>query len=135
MAAALCRALADRLLVRNTWHVSVDLEPVFAQQLFHGDLEMDFALSDQRHFVQLGILLEIERGILLAQLGDRRRQLDFVLAVRGFDGEAINRYKMLYIDFWRRRLRCRKRLAREHTLQTSQRHGLASAGFTEFGLR
>ena len=38
-----------------------------------------------------GILLEHQRGIFLDQLGDGGGDLDFVLAVGGFDGKPIDR--------------------------------------------
>ena len=59
---------------------------------------MDLALPAQRHLVQFGVLLEMQRGIFLAQLGDGRGQLDLVLAVGGLDAERIDRHKLLDLE-------------------------------------
>src|SRR4029077_8904194 len=86
MTAALRGALADGFLVRHARRARVDLETKLTEQFVDGDLEMNLALSDQRHLVQLGVLFEVERWVFFAQLGDRSCQLDLVLAIGGLDG-------------------------------------------------
>ena len=52
---------------------------------------MDFALPRQDHVMGFGILLEYQRRVFLAQLGDGRSQLDLVLAVLRRHRQAIDR--------------------------------------------
>ena len=104
VAAALRHRLADGFLVGHAGRMGVELDPVFAHHLFDRDLEVDFALAGQRHFVQFGVLLEHQRRLFLDQLGDGGGQLDLVLAVSGFDRQPVDRRQHLRRLFRRRSL-------------------------------
>ena len=79
-AGMLLGAAPDRLLVGNRGAPAVDREVVAIAQPVDRDLQMNVALTPQHHFLRVGILLELEGGVLLDQFADRARQLDVVLA-------------------------------------------------------
>src|SRR6185312_2154155 len=88
------RAL-DRLLVRHRRRVADDREVVAVAQAVHCDLHMHVALAPQHHLAGVLVLLELQRRILVDELGDRARQLDVVAALFGVDREAEHRLRPL----------------------------------------
>src|SRR5215472_17432255 len=70
-AGMLLSAAPDRLLVVHRSAASIDRQVVAIAQAVDGDLQMNVALAPQHHFLRVGVLLELERGILLDQLTDR----------------------------------------------------------------
>ena len=95
---------------------------------------MDFALAGQYHFMQFGVLLEMQRGVFLDQLADRGGEFHFVLAVGRFDGEAIDRRQKLHRRLGRYGLAARQHLAGLNAFEPHQRHRIARLGFGEFAL-
>ena len=114
--------------------MGVELEAVFALQFFHRDLEMDFALPLQRHLLQFGVLVEMQRWVFLAQFGDGRGQLDLVLAIGGLDGEPIDRRELFDLRFRRRLLAERQRIACRHAFEPGERDRVARMRLGELGL-
>ncbi len=86
---------ADRLLVADLRPARLDRQVVAQLQPLQRDLQMDVALAVQQQFVGIGIVVEAERGILLRQLRQGRRQLHLVIAVLGIDRQRIQRRQRL----------------------------------------
>ena len=63
--------------------MGLQLQAIFGGKPIHRDAQMHLALAEQGHLMQLGILVEMQRGILVAQFCDRAAELDLVLAVGG----------------------------------------------------
>src|SRR6185312_12759180 len=63
VAAMLTNRFLDRLLIRDLRRVGDDLETVFARELFDRDLQVDFTLPGQRHLLQAGILMKVQRWV------------------------------------------------------------------------
>ncbi len=60
-------------------------------QALEGDVQMHFALAVEQQLVGVGIVAEAERGIVLAELRQRRGELHLVVAVLDVDREAEER--------------------------------------------
>ena len=100
-AGMLLGSLPDRLLVGDPGAPAVDREVVAAAQAVDGNLQMDVALPPQDHFLRIGILFELEGGVLLDQLADCACQLDVVGAPLGGDREAVGRLRTFRLRQWR----------------------------------
>jgi hypothetical protein len=116
--------------------VRVELQPIFGSESFHGNLQMNLALAEQHHLMQLGVLLENERGILLAQFRNRRGQLHFVLAVCGSDSEPINGRQRFALDLQLgAAFGSGQRFARDNVFEPAQCHRIAGTRVSELDLR
>src|SRR3546814_1645189 len=80
--------LADGFLVAGLRARGVDLHVETALEAFDRQLQMDLALAAQQHLVGVAVVLQHQRGILLAELGDAGGELHLVLAVVRPDCQA-----------------------------------------------
>ncbi len=56
---------------------------------------MHLALAEQQHLMRIGAMIQRQRGVLLHQLGERRRHLHLVLAVFQHETGAEHRLRPL----------------------------------------
>ena len=136
VAAALARSLSDGFLIGHARRVHIELEAIFARQLFRGDLQMDFALSQKRDFAQCRVLFEQQRRIFLLQSVDRGGQLHLVLAIRRFDRQLVNgrQHRGRYIR-QRRILAGGQKIAGFRRVHPQQRNGVTRHRLRQFLLR
>src|SRR3546814_11691583 len=87
--------LADGFLVAGLRARGVDLHVETALEAFDRQLQMDLALAAQQHLVGVAVVLQHQRGILLAELGDAGGELHLVLAVVRPDCQAEHRFRRL----------------------------------------
>src|SRR5690606_36431237 len=72
VAAALGRALADRLAIADARLVRGDRDAVASLQAFGRDAQMHLALAPQDHVAGFVVVDDSDRGVLVGQLGERR---------------------------------------------------------------
>jgi len=100
--------------------MGLQLQAVFGGKPIHRDAKMHLALAEQGHLMQFGILVEVERGILVAQFCNRAAELDLVLPVGGGDRKAVNRRERLGLRLQlRAALRRRQRFAGRDVFEPS----------------
>ena len=87
---SLGRRLSDRFLVGNARPIGGNPEAVFVLQLVDRDPEMHLALAPEDELMGIGVLLIGNRGILVANLGERGGELDLVAAIGGIDRQAVD---------------------------------------------
>ncbi len=85
----------DRLLVGNVAPLPLDRDAILALQPFECDPQMHLALARQHDLMGVGVMVELQRRVLLDQLVQRRRQLHLVLAVLEAEPDAIHRLRRL----------------------------------------
>ena len=89
MPAALRDRLADGLAVADRRRPRRHRHRETIGEMLGRNAQMHFALAPDHHLVAFGIVHDGQRGILFRQLGERRAELDVVLALLGVhrDGE------------------------------------------------
>ncbi len=88
-------AAADGFLVGHRRRLADDGKVVAVAQPVDRDVHMHVALAPKHHLAHLGVLLELQRWVLVDQLGDGARQFDVVAALLGMDGETEHRLRPL----------------------------------------